>query len=149
MACEKEVRGATPIGRAAHEILDGRAQSDPTRPSGSGSPGSINPETGMREVHAPSAERERAAIEGLLEMNQAILSGLPLRRLAVIIGRRAYAVTGASLILTCTPAADGQGLVVSSAIGHQATKLRGWTIPAGLAEVGGLPGPQPIALDCE
>jgi signal transduction histidine kinase len=100
-------------------------------------------------VQKAGIEHEPAALEAGLEMNQAILAGLPLRRLLVIISRRAYLLMRASLIVACTPAADGSGLAVRSAIGHGSERLRGWTIPIAHAELEALPDSSPIAFDAE
>ena len=90
-------------------------------------------------------------LEGaLLEVNEAILRGLPLRELLVLIARKARSVIGASLVAICTPAADGSGQAVRTAIGLGARRLRGWTIPAGDGDAGTLRlGRQPriVVLD--
>lgn len=75
-------------------------------------------------------EARESPLEAALEVNQAMLEGLPLRRLFLLIARRAQAVVRASLVAVCTPAADGSGQAVRTAIGRGAERLRGWTIPA-------------------
>jgi two-component system sensor histidine kinase DevS len=75
-------------------------------------------------------EARESPLEAALEVNQAMLEGLPLRRLLLLIARRAQAVVRASLVAVCTPAADGSGQAVRTAIGRGAERLRGWTIPA-------------------
>lgn len=75
-------------------------------------------------------------LETALQVNQGLLAGLPLRRLLLIVARRAQAVVGASLVAMCTPTEDGTGHAVRSAIGRGSASLRGWTIPADGADVG-------------
>lgn len=89
----------------------------------------------------------QSAVETALEMNEAILSGLPLRRLMVIIARGAYALVRSSLVVVCTPAVDRPGLAVRSAIGYGYQSLRGWTIPLGPEALEALPEFAPVALD--
>ena len=83
-------------------------------------------------------EARESPLEAALEVNQAMLEGLPLRRLFLLIARRAQAVVRASLVAVCTPAADGSGQAVRTAIGRGAERLRGWTIPAQDPEAGEL-----------
>lgn len=75
-------------------------------------------------------EARESPLQAALEVNRAMLEGLPLRRLFLLIARRAQAVVGASLVAVCTPAADGSGQAVRTAIGRGAERLRGWTIRA-------------------
>lgn len=79
-------------------------------------------------------EARESPLRAALEVNQAMLEGLPLRRLFLLIARRAQAVVHASLVAVCTPAADGSGQAVRTAIGRGAERLRGWTILAQDAE---------------
>lgn len=98
-------------------------------------------------MQEPGTVLRQSAVETALEMNEAILSGLPLRRLMVIIARGAYAMVRSSLVVACTPAVDRPGLAVRSAIGHGYRSLRGWTIPLGLGALEALPEFAPVTLD--
>ena len=77
-------------------------------------------------------------LETALQVHQGLLARLPLRRLFLIVARRAQEVIGASLVAICTPAEDGTGHAVRSAIGRGSASLRGWTIPVDTADVGAL-----------
>jgi signal transduction histidine kinase len=78
---------------------------------------------------APDREGSQRPVEAALEVSQAILEGLPPRRLFLLIARKAMSVVEASLVAVATPSEDGRGLAVRVAIGRRAGDLQGWTIP--------------------
>jgi signal transduction histidine kinase len=90
-----------------------------------------------------------APLNAALAINQATLEGVPLRRLFGVTARQAQAVLGASLVAVCTPAAEGTGHAVRTAVGTGARRLRGWTISAEDADRGGLRRPQARILDLD
>ncbi|MBO0707736.1 MAG: GAF domain-containing protein [Candidatus Dormibacteraeota bacterium] len=75
-------------------------------------------------------------LETALQVHQGLLAGLPLRRLFLIVARRAQEVVGASLVAICTPTEDGTGHAVRSAVGRGSASLRGWTIPVDSGDLG-------------
>lgn len=71
-----------------------------------------------------------APVEAALEVSQAAVEGAPPRKLLSIIARHSRTLLGATLVAVATPADDGPGHPVRTAVGFGSRRLRGWTIPA-------------------
>ena len=89
-------------------------------------------------------------VEAALEVSQAAVEGAPPRRLISIITRHTRTLLGATLVAVCTPAEDGSGHPVRTAVGPGSRHLRGWTVPAddpAVAAVLQARRPRAVALD--
>jgi signal transduction histidine kinase len=97
----------------------------------------------------PDREPAQLPVEAALEVSQAILEGLPPRRLFLLIARKAISLVNASLVAVATPSEDGTGLAVRIAIGRRAAELQGWTIPVDEETRAVLQGREPARVDLD